>query len=280
MADMRAWLIENEASVRLAAFVGLVLILIAAQRLWPARGDGRLARRQGVNAGLVLIDTLMLRLLFPLLAVGLALRMQAEGAGLFNRLDWPAWLAIVLAVLTLDVAIYWQHRLMHAVPLLWRLHRVHHSDLAFDVTTGVRFHPLEIALSMAVKLGLVVVLGPDPAAVVIFELLLSLGSLFTHTDVALPPRLDRTLRWLFVTPSMHRIHHSVRRAETDSNYGFHLSIWDRLFGSYTSAPADPERTMPIGLGEFREAGDQSLLALLRQPFKPARPRHGSQRRLG
>lgn len=269
MTDLPAWLIANEATVRVIAFAGLLLILFAAQRLWPARGDGRLARRQGVNAGLVLIDTLVLRLLFPLLAVGLAVRLQADGTGLFNLFDGPAWLTIPLAVLLLDLAIYWQHRLMHAVPLLWRLHRVHHSDVEFDVTTGVRFHPLEIALSMAVKLGLVFVLGPDPLAVVIFELLLSLGSLFTHTDIALPSRLDRTLRWLFVTPSMHRIHHSARREETDSNYGFHLSIWDRLFGSYRTAPAEPERTMPIGLGEFRNADDQRLLALLRQPFEPA-----------
>lgn len=268
-----SWLIENEAAVRLAVFATLLALLALAQWRWPARGDGRPARRQAVNAGLVLIDTLMLRLLFPLLAVGLALRMRAADAGVFNRLDWPEALAIPLAVGLLDLAIYWQHRLMHAIPLLWRLHRVHHSDLAFDVTTGVRFHPLEIALSMAIKLGLVWLLGPHPAAVVIFELLLSLGALITHTDVALPPQLDRALRTLLVTPNMHRIHHSVRREETDSNYGFHLSVWDRAFGSYRAAPAEPERTMPIGLGEFREPAAQTLWGLLRQPFLAAGPRH-------
>ena len=263
-------LIENEAGIRLLAFAGLLLILAGAQRRWPARNDGRWSQRQAVNLGLVLIDTLLLRLLFPLLAVGLALRMQADDAGLFNRLDWPPWLAIVLAVLLLDVAIYWQHRLMHLIPVLWRLHRVHHSDTAFDVTTGVRFHPFEIVLSMALKLGLVWLLGPHPAAVVIFELLLSVGALVTHTDVALPPRLDRTLRTLLVTPSMHRIHHSVRHEETDSNYGFHLSIWDRLFRSYRAAPADPERSMPIGLAELRDRRDQGLIALLWQPFTKTR----------
>lgn len=267
---MDAWLVQHEAALRLFAFAGALALLALAERLWPARGDARAARRQAVNLGLVAIDTALLRLLFPLLAVGMALRMQGQDAGLFNRLDWPAWLALPLAVLALDLAIYWQHRLLHAVPLLWRLHRVHHSDLAFDVTTGVRFHPLEIALSMAVKLGLVFLLGPDPRAVIAFELLLSLGSLITHTDIALPPRLDGVLRWALVTPSMHRIHHSVRREETDSNYGFHLSVWDRLFGSYRAAPADPERRMPIGLGQFRSTAEQGLWAMLKQPLRDPR----------
>lgn len=260
------WLVDNEAVVRLAAFASLLLVLLAWQRAAPARGDGALARRQGVNVGLVVIDTVILRLAFPVLAVGLAMQLHADGQGLFGRIQWPIWLAIPVAVLALDLAVYWQHRLMHAIPLLWRLHRVHHSDTGFDVTTGVRFHPFEIALSMAIKLGLVWALGPHPAAVVIFELLLSLGSLFTHTDVALPRRIDDALRWVLVTPSMHRIHHSVRREETDSNFGFHLSIWDRLFGSYRHAPVQPETSMPIGLETFRLSRDQTLVSLLRQPF--------------
>ncbi len=274
-----AWLVEHEAIVRLGAFASVLLALALAQRLWPARGDGRPARRQAVNIALAVVDALVLRLLFPLLAVGLALRMQSDGAGLFNRLDWPLWLSVPLAVLLLDLAIYWQHRLMHALPPLWRLHRVHHSDVGFDVSTGVRFHPLEIALSMAIKLGLVWLLGPHPAAVVAFELLLSLGSLFTHTDIALPTRVDQALRRLLVTPSMHRIHHSVRREETDSNFGFHLSIWDRLFTSYRATPIEAERTMTIGLGEFREPDAQSFGALLGQPFRRTRspPRPESER---
>jgi sterol desaturase/sphingolipid hydroxylase (fatty acid hydroxylase superfamily) len=158
---------------------------------------------------------------------------------------------------------------MHVVPLLWRLHRVHHSDTGFDLSTGVRFHPLEIAVSMGVKLGLVLVLGVDPLAVLLFELLLSLGSLFTHTDIALPAALDRRLRWLLVTPSMHRIHHSTWQPETDSNYGFHLSLWDRVFGSYRAQPRQPEEQMPIGLEHFRTADEQTLPALLLQPFRPA-----------
>jgi sterol desaturase/sphingolipid hydroxylase (fatty acid hydroxylase superfamily) len=261
---------SGEALIRIGTFFGLFLLLLAAQWRWPARGDGRPARRQLVNLGLIAIGTGILRVGFPVLAVAWA--MTVHGGGLFGWLDWPAWLAIPVAVLLLDLAIYWQHRLMHAWPLLWRLHRVHHCDVAFDVTTGVRFHPLEIALSMGIKLGLISLLGPHPAAVLAFEVLLSLGSLFTHTDIALPGALDRRLRWLFVTPSMHRIHHSTRRIETDSNYGFHLSTWDRLFGSYTVAPAEDERTMPIGLEDWRESRDQGLVPLLLNPFRRAAPR--------
>ncbi|HUG98800.1 MAG TPA: sterol desaturase family protein [Gammaproteobacteria bacterium] len=260
----------GEQTVRLGAFFGVLLVLLAAQRRWPARGDGRPARRQLVNFGLVLVDTALLRVGFPVLAVAWSVTMH--GGGLFGWLDWPAWLAIPVAVLLLDVAIYWQHRLLHMWPLLWRLHRVHHCDPSFDVTTGVRFHPLEIALSMGIKLGLIMLLGPHPAAVLAFEVLLSAGSLFTHTDIALPRQLDRRLRWLIVTPSMHRIHHSIRRVETDSNYGFHLSVWDRLFGSYTAEPAGDERSMPIGLEDWREPREQTLVSLLLNPFRNPGPR--------
>lgn len=260
----------GEQTVRLGAFFGVLLVLFAAQWRWPARGDGRPARRQLVNFGLVLVDTALLRVGFPVLAVAWSVTMH--GGGLFGWLDWPAWLAIPVAVLLLDVAIYWQHRLLHMWPLLWRLHRVHHCDPAFDVTTGVRFHPLEIALSMGIKLGLITLLGPHPAAVLAFEVLLSAGALFTHTDIALPRQLDRRLRWLIVTPSMHRIHHSTRRAETNSNYGFHLSAWDRLFGSYTAEPAEDERSMPIGLEDWREPREQTLVSLLLNPFRNPGPR--------
>jgi sterol desaturase/sphingolipid hydroxylase (fatty acid hydroxylase superfamily) len=256
----------SEAAIRLGAFVLLLVVLLLAQWRWPARGDGRPARRQLVNLGMVAISTGILRVGFPVLAVAWAV--QVHGGGLFGLLAWPAWLEIVVAVLLLDVAIYWQHRLMHAIPLLWRLHRVHHCDTAFDVTTGVRFHPLEIALSMGFKLALISLFAPHPAAVLAFEVLLSLGALFTHTDIALPRALDRRLRWVFVTPSMHRIHHSTRRVETDSNYGFHLSLWDRLFRSYTVAPAEDERRMPIGLETWREPREQGLVSLLLNPFRP------------
>lgn len=177
--------------------------------------------------------------------------------------DWLDWMA---ALLLLDLAIYWQHRCMHAIPLLWRMHRVHHSDTGFDLSTGVRFHPLEITLSMLFKLGLVWLLGPPPGAVLLFEILLSSSALWTHSDTALAGRLEHRVRRLIVTPSMHRIHHSIRPMETNSNYGFLLSVWDRVFGSYRAAPAEPERTMPIGLEQFRAAGEQRIASLLLNPF--------------
>lgn len=266
MIDLDA-IVSNEMTLRLGGFALVLVLLAAAERAWPARSDARPARRQLANLALVAIDTAVLRLAFPLLAVVLAIQVDARGGGLFGVLDGPQWLEIALAVLIFDAAIYWQHRLLHRIPLLWRLHRVHHSDVAFDVTTGVRFHPFEIALSMAVKLALVVALGPHPAAVVIFELLLSASSLFTHADFAFPPRVERLLRAVAVTPSMHRIHHSVRREETDSNYGFTLSLWDRVFGSYRARAAEPERSMPVGLPQWRDARALGLGALLLQPFR-------------
>jgi sterol desaturase/sphingolipid hydroxylase (fatty acid hydroxylase superfamily) len=263
-------ILTHEPFIRLTAFVAVLVLLFLAQRHWPARGDGRWSRRQAVNLALVIFNTLTLRLFFPVLAVAFAIVVHEAGGGLFGWLDWPVWWSILAAVLIFDVAIYWQHRLMHAVPLLWRMHRVHHADIGFDVTTGVRFHPLEIALSMGVKLGLIWLLGPHPLAVLIFELLLATGALFTHADFALPKNLDRRMRWLIVTPSMHRIHHSTWQPETDSNYGFHLSVWDRLFGSYTTEPREDERRMPIGLNEYQDPRDQHLLALLLNPFRTAR----------
>lgn len=268
--NFAGWMIANEAGVRLLAFASVLTLLALAERAWPTRGDARPGRRQLHNLGLVVLDTAVLRIAFPVLAVAFALSMEEAGIGLFNRVAVPAWVAVPAAIVLMDLAIYWQHRLMHAVPLLWRMHRVHHSDLGMDVTTGVRFHPLEIALSMGIKLGLVALLGAPALAVIVFELVLSLGSLFTHADIALPRRLDRALRTVLVTPSMHRIHHSTLRHETDSNYGFHLSVWDRLFGSYTAQPERPEARMPIGLEQFREGEDQRFLALLWQPARAER----------
>lgn len=261
------WAVAHEAGIRLGTFAGFLAVLLLLERLLPYRGDTRASARQARNFGLVLIDTAVLRLAFPVLAVAWAMSVQQQGLGLFTMVGWAGWVEVIIAILVLDAAIYWQHRLFHMVPLFWRLHRVHHSDLAFDVTTGVRFHPFEIALSMGIKLGLILLLGADPFAVLLFEVLLATGSLFTHADFAFPNRLDRALRWIFVTPSMHRIHHSVIRAETDSNFGFHLSVWDRLFRSYTANSASEPRTMPIGLNEFRSGREQSFFALLIQPFR-------------
>lgn len=264
-------LLANEGPLRLVAFAGVLSLLLVLQWLRPLRGDGRGQRRQATNLLLIALDTLLLRLAFPVLAVGLALQLEGQGVGLLRQLGLPFWLDCVISVLLLDLAIYWQHRLMHVVPLLWRLHRLHHSDTGFDVTTGLRFHPFEMALSMVYKLAVLTALGAPALAVLVFELLLSIGALFTHADFALPPALDRRLRWLLVTPSMHRIHHSTWRPETDSNYGFHLSLWDRLFGSYRVQPRAPEASMPIGLEYFRSSREQTLPSLLLQPFRPQPP---------
>jgi len=262
---MSTWLLEHEAQLRLAVFLTLFGLFLVLQRVQPLRDLPGGWRRGATNIALVVIDTAILRVLFPLLAFDLATRLDAAGGGPLQSL--PPVAAIIAGVLLLDVAIYWQHRILHMVPFLWRLHRVHHADVGFDVTTGVRFHPLEIVLSMAIKLGLIALLGVPALAVLIFELALSAGSLFTHANVALPPKLDHAVRWVFVTPDMHRIHHSVHKDETDSNFGFHLSFWDRIFGSYRDQPRDDQTTMTIGLHEFRDDRDQTLWSLLLNPFR-------------
>ena len=262
---MSDWMMGHEAELRLAAFLSIFALLILVQRLRPRRDVAGGWRRSATNLSLVVIDTLILRLAFPLLAFDLALRLEERGGGFLHAL--PSWAGIALGVILLDFAIYWQHRILHMVPLLWRMHRVHHADTGFDVTTGVRFHPFEIVLSMGIKLGLIALLGVPALAVLIFELLLSAGSLFTHSNIAIPNAFERRLRWLIVTPEMHRIHHSVHRDETDSNFGFHLSLWDRLFGSYRADPRDGHTRMTIGLPQFRASRDQSLWALLVNPFR-------------
>lgn len=265
MDELSGWLLSNEPQIRLAIFLAVFALLILAQRLRPLRTVPGGWRRSVTNLTLVFIDTAILRVAFPVLAFDLALDIERSGRGLLNGLT--AWAGIAAGVILLDLAIYWQHRLMHAVPLLWRMHRVHHADTGFDVTTAVRFHPLEIAFSMAIKLGLIALLGIPALAVLIFEIALSAGALFTHANIRLPARFEYWLRWIFVTPDMHRIHHSVYPDETDSNFGFHLSLWDRLFASYREAPRDGQAAMTIGLEEFREPRDQSLTALLLNPFR-------------
>lgn len=269
------WLMEHETTLRLGSFVVVLAVLAIAERVWPARGDARPARRQLANLTLMVVNTGVLRLAFPVLAAALALSVHARGGGLFGLLALPGWLEVLLTVLVMDAAIYWQHRLLHVIPVLWRMHRVHHTDLGFDVTLGVRFHPLEMGFSMLIKLGLIMLLGPPAVGVILFEILLAAASLFTHADFAFPARVERWVRAVVVTPSMHRTHHSVLRMETDSNYGFLLSVWDRLFASYRRQPTRPEREMPIGLLGWRVPATLRLPALLLQPFR-GEPRGGPQ----
>lgn len=253
--------------VRGSVFLGGLALLALAERRWPRRAlsVSRL-RRWPSNLGIVLLSTLLLRLLLPLGAVGVAAYAATRGVGLLNVTSLPFWLDAMLGFVALDFAIYVQHRLFHRVPLLWRLHRMHHADLDLDVTSGGRFHPLEIVLSMLIKMLVVAALGIAPGVVVVFEIALNALAMFNHANLALPSGLDHALRRLLVTPDMHRIHHSVRPEETHSNFGFNLTWWDRLFGTYRAEPIGGQRGMTIGLPDYRDPSWLRLDRLLLLPF--------------
>ncbi len=265
---MEAFIFANEMVIRIGCFAAVLALMVAWEVRLPRRaGEGGLrAGRWRANLGLVALDTVILRLLFPLAAVGAALTAHERGWGLFNTIDAPVWLTVLLSLVILDLAIYAQHVAFHRIPLLWRLHRVHHTDVALDATTGLRFHPIEIVASMLLKIALVIALGAPAPAVVIFEVGLNALAMFNHANVYLPPRIDALIRRLIVTPDMHRVHHSIHRDETDSNYGFNLSLWDRLFGTYRPQPRDGHATMTLGLGVFRDPANGALSRLLIQPF--------------
>ncbi|WP_119300765.1 sterol desaturase family protein [Dongia deserti] len=261
-------LLAHEAAIRLGAFAGVFVAMAAWELLAPKRRQtiGRLRRWPG-NLGIVVLNTVLIRIIFPVAAVGTAIAAAAHDWGLFNWLPVPTWLAVIASVVLLDLAIYLQHVLVHAVPALWRLHRMHHADLEFDVATGARFHPLEIALSMVIKIGIVAALGAPAVAVLLFEVVLNATSMFNHGNVRLAPWLDGALRKIVVTPDMHRVHHSVVPRETNSNFGFNLSCWDRLFGTYRAAPAAGHDGMTIGIEQFRNPRELRLDRMLIQPFR-------------
>lgn len=257
-----------EPAVRLTAFLGV----LAAMALWEIASPRRRREIPRVirwtnNLALVVIDTAVLRLTFPILAVGLAVLAEERGWGLFNNLDIPIWLAVLVSMVLLDLAIYLQHVMFHSVPALWRLHRMHHADLDFDATTGLRFHPIEILISMAIKLAIIAALGPPAIAVLLFEVMLNATALFNHANINLPTAVDRWLRWIVVTPDMHRVHHSVDPRETNSNYGFNLPWWDRLLGTYVAQPAKGHKGMDIGLEQFRTQRDLWIDRMLIQPVR-------------
>jgi sterol desaturase/sphingolipid hydroxylase (fatty acid hydroxylase superfamily) len=261
-------LLTNEAAIRLAVFLG-ILIAMAIWELAAPRRRIEIPRviRWTNNLGIVVIDTILVRLTYPIVAVGLALAAQDSGWGLFNIIEVPAWVAVISSIVILDLAIYLQHVMFHAVPVLWRLHRMHHADQAIDVTTGLRFHPIEIVMSMGVKLAVVLALGPPAVAVLVFEVILNATAMFNHSNVRIPLSIDRVLRLFVVTPDMHRVHHSIDRAETDSNYGFSLPWWDRLLGTYTAQPRKGHDDMTIGIEQFRTVRDQWLDKMLIQPLR-------------
>ncbi len=271
---------DGETTIRLGAFLGV----FAAMALWEVFAPRRplafdRSWRWPNNLGVTVLNAVLLRVLLPGAAVAVAAAGEVEHWGLFNNLprnlplalDSPlARTAIVLSsMILLDLAIYLQHVMFHAVPALWRLHRMHHADLDFDVTTGARFHPLEIVISMIIKIAAVVAIGAPPAAVVIFEVVLNATSMFNHSNVRIPLAADRALRWLLVTPDMHRVHHSVVRAETNSNFGFNLSWWDRVLGTYRAQPERGHLEMTIGLDQFRDPDELRLDRMLLQPWRGA-----------
>jgi sterol desaturase/sphingolipid hydroxylase (fatty acid hydroxylase superfamily) len=257
-----------ELAIRLVAFAGVFAAMALWEVLAPRRpwAVGRTPRWPS-NLGVLVVDALVVRLLIPTAAVGVALLAATHGFGLFHLPGWPAWLAGMLGFVVLDLVIYGQHVVFHKVPWLWRLHRMHHADLDIDVTTGVRFHPIEILLSMLIKIATVALFGIPAGAVVAFEVVLNATSMFNHSNAAMPAWLDRVVRLCVVTPDMHRVHHSVVRAETDSNFGFNLPWWDRLFGTYRAEPSAGHDGITIGLPIFRDRRELRLDRLLTQPFR-------------
>ena len=265
---MSETLFAQESTIRIAIFLA-VLIAMAVWEFAAPRRRVEIPRllRWSNNLGVVIIDTLLVRLTFPVVAVGMALIAQERGWGLFNVIEIPGWIAVLIAMLALDLAIYLQHVMFHAVPALWRLHRMHHADLEFDVTTGLRFHPIEILLSMALKLGVVAALGPPAVAVLLFEVLLNASAMFNHSNIRLPTRIDAVLRLFIVTPDMHRVHHSIHPSETNRNFGFNVPWWDRLLGTYRAQPRDGHEGMTIGIEQFRTRRDLWLDRMLIQPAR-------------
>ena len=255
----------TEGAIRLSIFLGVLILMGALEALFPARD--RLQKRSSrwvTNLGLVIIDTLAIRLLFPIIAVGAAFWASANGWGLLNLIPLPTWLAVVLAVIILDMMIYWQHVAFHKIPVLWRLHKVHHADRDLDASSGLRFHPVEIVISMLYKMVIVVALGAPVAAVIIFEIILNACAIFNHANLRLPRWIERPLRQVVVTPKLHRIHHSVLERETNTNYGFSVIWWDKIFRSYTDKPAGE---LTLGLNEYQTDAPSGLWWSLVAPFK-------------
>ncbi len=260
-------ILDNEEFIRLGFFFGVFVVMALWEVASPRRELSMSKQVRWVsNLVIATLNTFILRLLFPAAAVGVALVAQERGWGLLNNVDYPVWLKTAATVVFMDFAIYLQHALFHAVPGLWRLHRVHHTDLDYDVTTGIRFHPVEIILSMLIKISVVVTIGAPAMAVLIFEVMLNATAMFNHSNVYIPSMLDKIIRLLIVTPDMHRIHHSTEDHETNSNFGFSLSIWDRFFGTYLDQPEKGHEGMEIGIRNFREPKQNTLGWMLVIPF--------------
>lgn len=272
---------QSDGLIRLAIFASVFLAMALIELLWPKRRLIVSKRSRWLtNIGISVAGTLLLRLMamlaVPIAAIAAAFYAEVHQIGLLNQVAWPYWIRVVVALLVLDLAIWVQHWASHKVPLFWRLHQVHHADRDIDVTTAVRFHPVEIGLSMLWKIVVVVPLGAPPLAVFLFEVILNACAMFNHANIAMPAWLDRILRWFIVTPDMHRVHHSVKRCEHNSNYGFNLSLWDRLFRTYTAQPEGGHQGMTIGLPPYQSEAPTRLGWSLWLPFRPNQaPNHQS-----
>ena len=264
---MNGFIVSNELFIRLSIFVLVFLILCVLEIIYPRR---KLAiskpLRWGNNWAISIFNAIFLKLTFPVLGVAAAIYAEANHWGLFNILSLPLWVEVLIFVILFDLIIYLQHRLFHFIPLFWRLHRMHHTDLDYDVTTGTRFHPLSIWLSMLFKLALVIVIGPPAIAVLVSEVLLNVTSMFNHSNIHIPTSIDKLLRLIVVTPDMHRVHHSVRGSEQSQNFGFNFPWWDRLFGTYLEQPEEGHENMVIGLQGYTEQQAIKFHWLLIQPF--------------
>ena len=255
-----------ENILRISAFTLIAVIMVLWELLFPRREPGKKRARWQGNLGVFLINTCMLALI-PITAVGAAIFSIQHQFGLFYWFEFEFWTKVILCILALDLLIYWQHRIFHVIEPFWRIHRMHHTDTAFDFTTALRFHPIEIFISILIKAVVIVLLGAPAFAVIAFEIILNGSAMFNHGNIKIPSVMDRVLRWIIVTPDMHRIHHSIDPKEHNMNYGFFLSVWDRIFGSYLDQPGQPQTTMPIGLEIFNQGSEARVDRLITQPFR-------------
>ncbi len=261
------YILYHESMLRVCFFVGIFIIIATLEILLVRRSLTTPKRKRWfANIGIVIINTILLRIIFPVGVVGMAIWVENQGWGLFNKVHLPFWVEVVLSIIFLDFIVYLQHVMFHALPLFWRLHMIHHADMDYDLTTGIRFHPIEMLVSMFIKIAAVILIGASPLAVIIFEILLNGTAMFNHGNFFINTTVDRILRLLVVTPDMHRVHHSVLPSETNSNFGFNFPWWDRLMGTYISQPSGGHIDMTIGLNQFRDPSQLTLCWMLVLPF--------------
>ncbi|MBA3815643.1 MAG: sterol desaturase family protein [Parachlamydiaceae bacterium] len=259
---------NNWVQLRVVIFMGIFLILALGELVFPKRVKAQVSQKTRwiSNIGIVLLDNFLMRLILPIMAIDMAIFAQKMNWGIFNLIEIPFWLNLILTIVILDFIIYLQHVMFHTFPLFWRVHRMHHADVDFDVTTGIRFHPIEVIISMGIKIGSVALLGASPIGVLVFEIILNATSMFSHSNLRLPLAFDRVLRCVIVTPDMHRVHHSIHKNETNSNFGFNFSFWDRIFGTYINQPSEGHFKMTIGISDFRQPKYLRFDWLLLIPF--------------